>query len=274
MQKFLMTTAIILPLAMTPVFAQDTAPAADPAADAAAAEAEAAAAAEEALKAEVADSGKVKQEQAANELRLDWVTDTTVTSPDGADIGSINDLIVDGESGQMIAAVIGVGGFLGIGQKQIAVPWEQLTVNADAQEITSDLTKEEADVAPAYVFREQAPAPDAAADGGMAADPAADPAAVPADPGAMPEEPAMDPAAEAPATDTMEAPADDAATTPADPAAEAPADGAAAPEDGAMDAPADDSAAPAEDMGSDSSMPETDPMDDAAPAEDEAPAVN
>lgn len=283
MQKFLMTTAIILPLALTPAFAQDTAPAADPAApaadpgaDAAAAEAEAAAAEEEALKAQVAESGKVVQEQASNELRLDWVTDATVTSPDGSDIGSINDLIVDGESGQMIAAIIGVGGFLGIGQKQIAVPWEQLTVNADAREITSDLTKEEANVAPAYVFREQAPAPDAGADGGTAGDPAA----VPADPGAVSEEPAADPAAgdtmDAPADDTtMEAPADDAATdAPADDAT-AP-DDAAAPDDGAMEEPAaDDAAAPADDMESDSAMPETDPMDDAAPAEgEETPATN
>ncbi|SIS72209.1 PRC-barrel domain-containing protein [Paracoccus saliphilus] len=220
MRKLFMTTAIVLPFALAPAFAQETTteepamdPAAeaqtDPAADAAAAEAEAAAAAEEALKAEVAESGKVAQEQAANELRLDWVTDATVTAPDGTSIGSINDLILDGESGSMIAAVIGVGGFLGIGEKQIAVPWEQLTVNADAQEITSDLTKEEADVAPAYVFRERAEAPGAATDDAMAP---ADDAMAPADDAAAPADDAMAPAddAAAPADDAM-APADDAA---------------------------------------------------------------
>lgn len=176
--------------------------AADDAADAAAdatAEGEAAAedAAEAAAAAEVAASGKVAQEQAANELRVDWITGTTVTAPDGTEIGAINDLIVDGESGQMIAAVVGVGGFLGIGAKQIAVPFDQLTVNYDAQEITTDLTKEEADAAPEYVFREREAAPAAAGDAGMGTTaPATDPAAAPA----------TDPAA-APATDPATAPA-------------------------------------------------------------------
>ena len=253
MKKLLITTAFVLPFAFAPAFAQDAEPApVDPAADAAAAEAEAAAAAEEALKAEVAESGKVVQEQAGNELRLDWVTSGNVSAPDGTAIGKINDLIVDGETGQMIAAVIGVGGFLGIGEKQIAVPWEQLTVNTDAQEITTDLTKEEADVAPAYVFREQSPAPGSEAPADPMANPAADP---------MPD-PAADPAAEAPADDSM-APADDA-MAPVE-GEEAPADDAMAPVEG-EEASADDAMAPVE--GEDA------PADDAmAPVEGEdAPA--
>ena len=175
MRKLLLTTAFALPLSMTAAYAQDTA--ADPAATAAdessaqmdstaMPDADAAAAEQEAMAQEVAASGKVAQQQAANELRLDWITDATVTSPDGEGIGDINDLIVDGENGCMIAAVIGVGGFLGIGEKQIAVPWETLTVNYDAQEITSELTKDEADAAPEYVFRDQESAP--AAEGEMA----------------------------------------------------------------------------------------------------------
>ncbi len=89
----------------------------------------------------------------------------SVTSPDGTDIGSISDLIVDGDTGEMKAAIIGVGGFLGIGQKQIALPWADLTINSDAQEITSDLTREEAEAAPEYVFRDQeAPAGDMMSD--------------------------------------------------------------------------------------------------------------
>ena len=219
MRKLLLTTAFILPLGVAPVLAQDTntqAPAdgaaapmtTDPAADPAAADNQAAAAA-----ADVAASGKVAQEQAPNELRLDWITNTSVTAPDGTAIGDINDLIVDAEQGTMIAAIIGVGGFLGIGEKQIAVPWDQLKVNYDAQEITSELTKEEADAAPEYVFREReaAPGANAPAAGGTLA---TDPATAPADPAMAPADPAMAPA--------------DPAAAPADPAA-APADPAAAP---------------------------------------------
>lgn len=237
MHKFLLTTALVLPLSMGAAFAQETKPedpatdaatapvteapadpaaapadpAAAPADPAAAPTAEEQAAEQEAMAAEVAASGKVAQQQAANELRLDWITDAAVTSPDGGAIGDINDLIVDGDSGQMIAAIIGVGGFLGIGEKQIAVPWDQLTVNYDAQQINSDLTKEEAEAAPEYVFREREAAPSVApADGATApAAPATDGAAAPAD--STMATPPADPAA-APAEGTM--PAADAAATP------------------------------------------------------------
>lgn len=191
MRKLLLTTAFVLPLAAAPALAQDTTTdtmeaettpmATDPAAANIAADPAAEdAAAQEAKAAEMAASGKVAQQQAANELRLDWITDATVTAPDGTAIGDINDLIVDGETGEMIAAVIGVGGFLGIGEKQIAVPWEQLSVNFDAQEINSELTEEEAEAAPEYVFRERENAPAVAPAGDMATG-EADPAMAPAD---------------------------------------------------------------------------------------------
>lgn len=169
MRTLMLSTALVLPLMMVPALGQDTtapgaeatetmdtpmgaetAPAVDPADEAAA----------EAMTEEaVAASGKIEQQQADNELRIDWITDATVMSPEGNAVGDINDVIVDAEAGTIKAAVIGVGGFLGIGEKQIAVPWDQLTFDYDAQRITSGLTREEAEAAPEYVFRTQADAP-------------------------------------------------------------------------------------------------------------------
>jgi sporulation protein YlmC with PRC-barrel domain len=57
-------------------------------------------------------------------------------------IGTISDLIVD-SSGKVQAVVIGVGGFLGIGQRDIAVPMDQIQfvaaprVNAGAAAISA-----------------------------------------------------------------------------------------------------------------------------------------
>ncbi|MDQ1899273.1 PRC-barrel domain-containing protein [Paracoccus sp. WLY502] len=273
MRKLMLGTAMILPLMMGPAFAQDTAttPApAEPATDAAtapmgaetapAAEVPAGenteAAADAAAEADVAASGKVEQQQAENELRIDWITDATVNSPDGEAIGEINDVIVDAEAGTMKAAVIGVGGFLGIGEKQIAVPWDQLEINYDAQQITSDLTQEEAEAAPEYVFREQEAAPDAAGGTGMGTDStmtATPDSSATTAPAATTTDPAMTgtDAATTTTTEPMEAPAD-TAETPATP----PADAAMEPED---DAAAD-----------------MEPADDAAaePAEGTAPATN
>jgi sporulation protein YlmC with PRC-barrel domain len=50
---------------------------------------------------------------------------TRVVSANNESIGDINDVIVD-RNGQVMAAVVGVGGFLGIGEKDVAVPFKSL----------------------------------------------------------------------------------------------------------------------------------------------------
>jgi len=47
-------------------------------------------------------------------------------------IGEIKDLIMQ-QNGGLVAAVIGVGGFLGMGEKNVAVPVSKITVTRDAQ---------------------------------------------------------------------------------------------------------------------------------------------
>jgi sporulation protein YlmC with PRC-barrel domain len=212
--------------ATDPAMTTTAEPMADPATDPAAADMQAGETDQAEAAAAASASEKVMQEQATNELRIDWITGTNVQSPDGENIGSISDVIVDGDTGELKAAIVGVGGFLGIGQKQIALPWEQLQINYDAREIMSDLTREEADAAPEYVFRDREDAP--AADGTMATDPAAapmgttDPAAAPmgtTDPAmnttAPTADPAMEPADPAMTTDPAMEPTDDAAAAPA-----------------------------------------------------------
>ncbi|GEO85089.1 MULTISPECIES: PRC-barrel domain-containing protein [Alphaproteobacteria] len=48
-------------------------------------------------------------------------------------IGEVNDLIIE-DKGGVVAAVIGVGGFLGIGEKNVAVPMSKITVTRDADD--------------------------------------------------------------------------------------------------------------------------------------------
>jgi PRC-barrel domain len=45
---------------------------------------------------------------------------TDVIGPDSAQIGSVNDLLFD-RNGKILAFVVGVGGFLGIGEKSVAI---------------------------------------------------------------------------------------------------------------------------------------------------------
>jgi sporulation protein YlmC with PRC-barrel domain len=49
---------------------------------------------------------------------------TSVLGSDGVKIGSVDDILID-RSGSIKALVIGVSGFLGIGAKDVAIPFKQ-----------------------------------------------------------------------------------------------------------------------------------------------------
>lgn len=155
MKRLLTTGAVVAPLLIANAWAQEgTAPAPDAQAGA-----------------EAAAPEVIRRTQDASELRVEWISGTTVTSPQGETIGNVEDLIMDEESSEITAAIITVGGFLGFGAKQIAVDWQELQIDYDAREITLDLTREEAEEAPAYAFRDRerlpAPAPEPGTGGGM-----------------------------------------------------------------------------------------------------------
>lgn len=82
------------------------------------------------------------------------------TGDDAEEIGKVTDIVFD-HNGQITAAVIGVGGFLGIGEKSVAVDFRSLefTVAADNTErwvlpTTADALK----AAPDFVWIEDEPA--------------------------------------------------------------------------------------------------------------------
>jgi sporulation protein YlmC with PRC-barrel domain len=96
------------------------------------------------------------QNQSANEWRGSKLIGSSVYGPDNASIGEINDVII-GSDGSIKAAVIGVGGFLGVGQKDVAVPFDALNVtraaNSDSiNKITVTYTKDQLKSAPQFAY--------------------------------------------------------------------------------------------------------------------------
>lgn len=61
----------------------------------------------------------------ANQMMASDLIGTRVVSTNNESIGDINDVVVD-RNGQVMAVVVGVGGFLGIGEKNVAVPYKSL----------------------------------------------------------------------------------------------------------------------------------------------------
>jgi sporulation protein YlmC with PRC-barrel domain len=86
-------------------------------------------------------------------LATDLIGKDVMTASDER-LGTINDLLID-EEGGIAAAVIGTGGFLGIGEKQVAVDFSELDIawnNVDNRwDITSGLTLESINTAPEFV---------------------------------------------------------------------------------------------------------------------------
>jgi PRC-barrel domain len=75
-----------------------------------------------------------------------------VRSAADEDMGRIVDVVVD-SAGQVLAAVIDFGGFLGVGSRKIVVDWRALRFGAIANKsdsISLELTKEQVNKAPEY----------------------------------------------------------------------------------------------------------------------------
>jgi hypothetical protein len=61
---------------------------------------------------------------------------TTVVGANNESIGDVNDILLD-RNGQAVAVVVGVGGFLGIGEKDVAVAFDQLEFTSRASASTA-----------------------------------------------------------------------------------------------------------------------------------------
>jgi sporulation protein YlmC with PRC-barrel domain len=96
---------------------------------------------------------------------------------DAETIGEVNDLIVAND-GDIDAAIIGVGGFLGVGEKNVAVSFDSLKlVDRDGDRyVVLETTKEELEGAPDFKVQAAAPAEPATNDTAAAPAPEAPPA--------------------------------------------------------------------------------------------------
>jgi hypothetical protein len=87
-----------------------------------------------------------------NEMRASKLIGTTVKNDANESIGSINEIVL-GKDGKVAAVVIGVGGFLGMGEREVAVNFDALRVAQDANNrtvVSLDATKDTLKAAPEW----------------------------------------------------------------------------------------------------------------------------
>ncbi|PKA39554.1 photosystem reaction center subunit H [Rhizobium sullae] len=124
-----------------------------------------------------AGAGGYLTEQGPDQISANSYIGQSVYNGQNESIGSVNDLIMKKDGG-LVAAVIGVGGFIGIGEKNVAVPMDKITVAQNTQDgslkLTTSETVDSLKAAPEFktlqaLAAERAPAPS----GTMPSDPTA-----------------------------------------------------------------------------------------------------
>lgn len=75
-------------------------------------------------------------------MLADTLIGDKVISSDGKDVGKIDDIMLDVRGGRIAYAVLSCGGFLGMGDKLLAVPWEALILDTDEKCFRLDATED------------------------------------------------------------------------------------------------------------------------------------
>jgi sporulation protein YlmC with PRC-barrel domain len=79
----------------------------------------------------------------------------TVMNEANESIGDVNDVIIDAD-GKIASVIVGVGGFLGMGEKDVALEFDKLKFAKDSDNdlvVTTAATKESLQAAPSYTRR-------------------------------------------------------------------------------------------------------------------------
>lgn len=96
-------------------------------------------------------SGNPEMPQPEGENRLypvSTVVGEQVQNLAGEPLGKVKDLMLDPGTGRVEGAVLSFGGFLGIGDKNVPVPWEALRVDPSKNEVILDMDRAALERAP------------------------------------------------------------------------------------------------------------------------------
>lgn len=83
-------------------------------------------------------------------LSASSINGTGVVNAHGDNLGDIKDIMIDLNSGQISYVVLSFGGFLGMGDKYFAIPWEAFKIDTVNKEFVLSVPKEKLENAPGF----------------------------------------------------------------------------------------------------------------------------
>lgn len=83
-------------------------------------------------------------------MGADTLLGDSVVNGSNDDLGDIKEIMLDMNTGQVAYAVLAFGGFLGMGEKLFAVPWQALHLDTVNKRFVLDIDKERLQTAPGF----------------------------------------------------------------------------------------------------------------------------
>jgi sporulation protein YlmC with PRC-barrel domain len=83
-------------------------------------------------------------------LPASTIEGTAVQNAAGEDLGEINEIMIDLDQGRIAYAVLSFGGFLGLGNKLFAIPWEALKTGPAGDVFILNVPREKLEHAPGF----------------------------------------------------------------------------------------------------------------------------
>jgi sporulation protein YlmC with PRC-barrel domain len=104
--------------------------------------------AQQSNRSEGAQVGVLDEHTSGANIRASQLIGMNIENRNGEGVGEINDLVIDGNTGKVRYAAVTYGGFLGVGDKMFAVPFEAFKVrrqagDADDYVLSLDVTQEQ-----------------------------------------------------------------------------------------------------------------------------------
>lgn len=92
--------------------------------------------------------------QPAGTVTADELLSAEVIDVNGEGVASVYEVLMD-PNGQITHVVVSYGGFIGIGTKEVLVPWETVSYNAAQATLQLPATEADLDAAPSYMTQEE-----------------------------------------------------------------------------------------------------------------------
>ncbi|MEX0808635.1 MAG: PRC-barrel domain-containing protein [Dongiaceae bacterium] len=105
--------------------------------------------------------GQVIVEQEPSQTLTKDLIGADVMHAEHGNIGTLEALLFDGND-RIVGGVVSIGGFLGLGAKEVALSWDAFDVRTDENAVYVDLTKEQLEAAPSFMDRADVRAEEAA----------------------------------------------------------------------------------------------------------------